>query len=158
MGFRFRKSVKLGPFRVTLSKSGISYSAGVKGLRVTKTASGAVRTTASIPGTGISYSKQTSRKPVDNRAAQSTAAPLRPAPPAARYDGPLPPFGPGYDELIEDAARVVIGAGCATIPMLQHEVKLGYSRAARIMDQLEECGIVGPYNGGQPREIVYRPK
>ena len=62
MGFRFRKSKKIGPFRITMSKSGISYSAGVKGFRVTKTASGRVRTTASIPGTGISYVKESGRK------------------------------------------------------------------------------------------------
>ena len=55
MGIRFRKSANLGPFRFTLSKSGISKSVGAKGFRVTKTASGRTRTTASIPGTGISY-------------------------------------------------------------------------------------------------------
>ena len=60
MGIRFRKSKNIGPFRFTLSKSGISTSVGVKGFRVTKTASGRVRTTASIPGTGISYIKETS--------------------------------------------------------------------------------------------------
>lgn len=57
MGLRFRKSVKFGPFRASLSKSGISYSAGVKGMRITRKAGGGYRTTASIPGTGISYSK-----------------------------------------------------------------------------------------------------
>lgn len=60
MGFRFRRSVNLGPFRLTASKSGLGVSAGVKGLRVTKTASGRVRTTASIPGTGISYVEEKS--------------------------------------------------------------------------------------------------
>lgn len=55
MGFRFRKSIKAGPFRVNLSKSGIGYSVGTKGLRFTKKAGGGTRTTASIPGTGISY-------------------------------------------------------------------------------------------------------
>jgi len=60
MGFRFRKSKKIGPVRVTLSKSGLSYSVGVKGFRVTKTASGRVRTTASLPGTGIGYVKESS--------------------------------------------------------------------------------------------------
>ena len=158
MGFRFRKSMKLGPFRVTLSKSGISYSAGVKGLRVTKTASGAVRTTASIPGTGISYVKETSGKS-QHTAAPSEKAPAQPpAPsPVKRYDGPLPAFPAGYDEIIEDAARLVIGRGFATIPMLQHELNLGYTRAARLLDQLEELGIVGPYSGANPREIVYKP-
>ena len=55
MGFRFRKSKNLGPFRVTVSKSGVSTSFGGKGARITKTASGKVRTTLSVPGTGISY-------------------------------------------------------------------------------------------------------
>lgn len=55
MGFRFRKSVNVGPVRFTASKSGISTSAGVRGFRVTKKANGKVQTTASIPGTGISY-------------------------------------------------------------------------------------------------------
>lgn len=156
MGFRFRKSMKLGPFRVTFSKSGISYSAGVKGLRVTKMATGAVRTTASIPGTGISYVKQTSGK------SQHSAVPAEKAPapaplPGTRYEGPLPSFPARYDEMIEDAARLVIGRGSATIPMLQRELKLGYSRAARLLDQLEELGIVGPYKGAQPREIIYKP-
>lgn len=56
MGFRFRKSIKLpGGFRINASKSGIGYSWGTKGFRVTKTAKGTTRTTTSIPGTGISY-------------------------------------------------------------------------------------------------------
>ena len=131
MGFRFRKSVKLGPFRVTFSKSGVSYSAGVKGLRVTKTASGAVRTTASIPGTGISYSKQTKSKPAEHRPAQNPAAAVQSLPSFARYDGPLPPFGPEYDKLIEDAARLVIGAGfaillfCAGLRAARESARLG---------------------------------
>ncbi|MGV9990639.1 DUF4236 domain-containing protein [Streptomyces sp. NPDC003374] len=55
MGFSYRKSFKAGPFRVTASKSGISYSAGVKGVRVTKRANGRVQTTLSAPGTGLRY-------------------------------------------------------------------------------------------------------
>ena len=58
MGFRFRKSIYVGGgFRVNLSKSGVGYSWGTKGYRVTKNAGGGGRTTASIPGTGISYTK-----------------------------------------------------------------------------------------------------
>lgn len=59
MGFRFRKSINLGPARVNLSKSGVGYSVGGKGFRVTKKATGGTRTTASIPGTGFSYVKET---------------------------------------------------------------------------------------------------
>lgn len=62
MGFRFRKSISLGPFRLNFSKSGVGYSFGGKGFRVTKTATGRTRTTASIPGTGISYVKETGTK------------------------------------------------------------------------------------------------
>ena len=60
MGFRYRKSINLGGgFRITLSRSGVSYSWGVKGYRVTKTARGTTRRTVSIPGTGISYVHET---------------------------------------------------------------------------------------------------
>lgn len=58
MGLRFRKSILVGKHsRVNLSKSGVGFSTGVKGLRFTRTASGKNRVTASIPGTGISYQK-----------------------------------------------------------------------------------------------------
>lgn len=62
MGLRFRKSVSAGPFRLNFSKSGIGYSVGTKGYRVTKTANGRIRKTASIPGTGISYVTENSTK------------------------------------------------------------------------------------------------
>ena len=65
MGFRFRKSKKVGPFRINMSQKGIGWSVGVKGLRYTKKAGGGSRVTASIPGTGISYvtdSKKPRRK------------------------------------------------------------------------------------------------
>lgn len=57
MGFRFRKTFKAGPIRMTVSKSGIGVSAGVKGARITKPAKGKTRATVGIPGTGLSYSK-----------------------------------------------------------------------------------------------------
>ena len=67
MGFRYRKSINLGGgFRINLSKSGIGYSWGVKGYRVSKTANGKTRTTASIPGTGISYVHETGRNNGDS--------------------------------------------------------------------------------------------
>lgn len=55
MGLRFRKSINLGGFRINFSKSGIGYSFGVPGIRHTKKSSGGIRTTTSIPGTGISH-------------------------------------------------------------------------------------------------------
>lgn len=81
MGFRFRKSFGKGPFRVTISKSGVSYSAGIKGFRYTKKANGGTRITSSIPGTGISYvtdSKQTKeRTSMSDQPALRSAAPKR---------------------------------------------------------------------------------
>lgn len=55
MGFRIKKSINAGPVRVNFSKSGVGYSVGGKGFRVTKKANGGIRTTTSIPGTGVSY-------------------------------------------------------------------------------------------------------
>ncbi|MCS6132628.1 DUF4236 domain-containing protein [Clostridium botulinum] len=55
MGFRFRKSKSFGPFKVNLSKKGVGWSVGTKGVRYTKRADGKKQTTLSIPGTGISY-------------------------------------------------------------------------------------------------------
>lgn len=62
MGFRFRKTFGKGPFKMTVSKSGVGYSVGGKGFRVTKKAGGGTRTTANIPGTGISYSTDSKKK------------------------------------------------------------------------------------------------
>ena len=61
MGFRYRKSIRLGGgFRINISGSGVGYSWGVPGYRITKTANGKIRQTASIPGTGLSYSTEES--------------------------------------------------------------------------------------------------
>lgn len=63
MGFRLRKSIKLGGgLRINLSKSGIGYSWGVPGFRITKTAKGKIRKTYSIPGIGMSYVDETNGK------------------------------------------------------------------------------------------------
>lgn len=55
MGFRFRKQIKMGPVRVTLSKAGVGTSIGAAGMRFTRKASGKTQTTYSVPGTGMSY-------------------------------------------------------------------------------------------------------
>lgn len=73
MGFRFRKSFGFGPFRTTISKSGVSTSVGVKGARITKRADGKTQTTVSIPGTGISHVSTSSGK----QAEPAPAAPTR---------------------------------------------------------------------------------
>ena len=59
----------------------------------------------------------------------------------------------GYDEMLPQAAEVVLEMGSCSVSMLQRRLKLGYSRAARIVDQMEELGIVGPYEGAKPRSV-----
>lgn len=68
MGMRYRKSLKFGPLRVNLSKSGVGYSVGNKFYRVTKKADGGMRTTATLPGTGISNVKDYSKDQVEEAA------------------------------------------------------------------------------------------
>ena len=62
MAFRFRKSFSIGLFRINISKSGIGYSFGFPGYRITKTANSRKRETISIPGTGISFVSEHSQK------------------------------------------------------------------------------------------------
>jgi len=58
------------------------------------------------------------------------------------------------DELLYDAVDVVLDLGQASVSVLQRKLKLGYSRASRIVDQMEEMGIVGPHKGSKPRDIL----
>lgn len=81
MGFRFRKSFGKGPFRVTVSKSGVGYSVGGKGFRYTKKAGGGTRTTASIPGTGISYVSDSGSGKARSTSSKSILANTSPAKP-----------------------------------------------------------------------------
>lgn len=62
--------------------------------------------------------------------------------------------GSDADAMLDDAIRVVVEAGQASTSLLQRRLKLGYSRAARIIDQMEERGVVGPYEGSKPRKVL----
>ena len=59
-----------------------------------------------------------------------------------------------YDELLTKAIEVILDSGQASVSMLQRRLKLGYARAARLVDQMEEKGIVGPFEGSKPRQIL----
>lgn len=65
---------------------------------------------------------------------------------------------PERDEYFQDAARLIIDSDKASIGMLQRKFKIGFNRAARIMDQLAEAGIVGPDEGTKPRTILMSPE
>ncbi|MFY9312393.1 MAG: DNA translocase FtsK 4TM domain-containing protein [Tepidanaerobacteraceae bacterium] len=58
------------------------------------------------------------------------------------------------DELFEEAVKVVLDSGQASISMLQRRLRIGYARAARLIDEMEQRGIVGGYEGTKPREIL----
>ncbi len=58
------------------------------------------------------------------------------------------------DELLPAAVEVVLETGQASVSMLQRRLKLGYSRAARLVDQMEEHGYVGPFEGSKPRQLL----
>lgn len=58
------------------------------------------------------------------------------------------------DEMIPKAIEVVVDAQMASTTLLQRKLKLGYARAARIIDNLEERGIIGPYEGSKPRKVL----
>jgi len=62
-------------------------------------------------------------------------------------------MGDETDSMYDDAARLVVTSGQASASFLQRKLKLGYARAARLLDMMERDGIVGPVQGAKPREI-----
>ena len=66
----------------------------------------------------------------------------------------LPEDGPDEDPMLHDAIRVVVESGMASTSLLQRKLKLGYARAARIVDEMEQRGVVGPYKGAKPRDVL----
>jgi S-DNA-T family DNA segregation ATPase FtsK/SpoIIIE len=63
--------------------------------------------------------------------------------------------GPGSnDELLPHAIELVVEAGQASVSLIQRKFKVGYARAARIVDQMEARGIVGRFEGSKPRQVL----
>jgi S-DNA-T family DNA segregation ATPase FtsK/SpoIIIE len=58
------------------------------------------------------------------------------------------------DDLFEEAKQAIVSAGKGSTSYIQRKLGVGYARAARLMDQLEEQGVVGPENGSKPREVL----
>ena len=63
----------------------------------------------------------------------------------------------GYDPLMEKALEIVSVAGKASASYLQRRLKIGYNRAARLVEDMEKRGIVGPQNGSKPRDVIHIP-
>lgn len=95
-----------------------------------------------------SYSEEIQKK-VDSMENSSNSAVA-----IAEADG-----GPdGRDSFFVEAAKIIIDKDKASIGMLQRYLKVGFNRAARIMDQLEEAGVVGPEEGTKPRKVLMSPE
>jgi S-DNA-T family DNA segregation ATPase FtsK/SpoIIIE len=62
----------------------------------------------------------------------------------------------GEDDLYEEAREIVVSAGKGSTSYLQRKLRIGYSRAARLMDILEEQGVVGPADGSKPRDVLIK--
>ena len=62
----------------------------------------------------------------------------------------------GTDELYDEAVRIVVEMGKASTSTLQRRLRIGYGRAARLLDIMEDDGIVGPPDGSKPREVLKR--
>lgn len=69
-------------------------------------------------------------------------------------DGPEDDGDSELDDLYEEAVNVVVESKQASTSMLQRRLKLGYTRAARIIDQMEERGVIGPFEGSKPRAVL----
>ena len=66
-------------------------------------------------------------------------------------------FSDGEDPLYDKALEIVLNAGKASASYIQRKLKIGYNRAARLVEDMEARGIVGPANGSKPRDVVHRP-
>ena len=79
------------------------------------------------------------------------------APPTEEEDAEAAEFAGGDDPAYQDAVRVVLEMGKASTSTLQRRLRLGYGRAARILDMMQHEGIIGPPDGSKPREVLKRP-
>lgn len=69
-------------------------------------------------------------------------------------DEPVKEYDEELDDLYEDAVKLVVEMQSASVSMLQRKFRIGYARAARIMDQMEMRGVVGPPDGSRPRQVL----
>lgn len=61
------------------------------------------------------------------------------------------------DPLFGEAVALVVESGQASVSLLQRRLRIGYTRAARLIDQMEQQGVVGPFEGSKPREVLWTP-
>jgi len=78
-------------------------------------------------------------------------------PPDTDEEGETEEFDGTEDPMYQDAVRIVLEMGKASTSTLQRRLRLGYGRAARILDMMQREGIIGPPDGSRPREVLKRP-
>ena len=64
------------------------------------------------------------------------------------------PTGGEMDPMMDEAIKVVVEAGQASTSLLQRRLRLGYARAGRLIDEMEQLGIVGPHEGSKSRQVL----
>jgi S-DNA-T family DNA segregation ATPase FtsK/SpoIIIE len=63
-------------------------------------------------------------------------------------------FDPDSDDLLDQAAQLVVESGTASVSMIQRRLRVGYTRAGRLIDMLERRGIISGYEGSKPRQVL----
>jgi S-DNA-T family DNA segregation ATPase FtsK/SpoIIIE len=69
-------------------------------------------------------------------------------------DGGDDDFDPDSDDLLDQAAHLVVESGTASVSMIQRRLRVGYTRAGRLIDMLERRGIISGYEGSKPRQVL----
>ena len=109
MGFNFRKSIKVGPARINISKSGVGYSVGTKGARISKSAKGKTKITTGIPGTGVSYSKSIGGKKKSKKQAKTNSKQRQKSTKAAKVQSALPTRAPAEKSWFMAVVMAIVG-------------------------------------------------
>src|SRR5439155_18147292 len=63
-------------------------------------------------------------------------------------------LSPDHDDLLDEAARIVVQSQTASVSMIQRRLRVGYTRAGRLIDMLERRGIISGYEGSKPRQVL----
>jgi S-DNA-T family DNA segregation ATPase FtsK/SpoIIIE len=66
-------------------------------------------------------------------------------------------FDPDSDDLLDDAIRLVVETETASVSMIQRRLRVGYTRAGRLIDMLERRGVISGYEGSKPRQVLITP-
>ena len=103
----------------------------------------------------IAFIKETGQPHYDNAVTESIEASGQET---EKPEKVKPVSVPAEDDLLPAAVDIVLESGQASVSLLQRRLKLGYSRAARLVDQMEEKGYVGPFEGSRPRQILITPE